>query len=72
MAIAKLKDCPKCGSDDVSLVAHDDGERDVYKAWCRECYFELDEYRPNRTQAAKAWNEIPREPNGARANGDKL
>jgi Zn ribbon nucleic-acid-binding protein len=52
MTIQKMKPCPKCGNDDLSIYTYDNGWRHVE---CDECFY-LGPGEGNKSEAVKQHN----------------
>ncbi len=52
MTVPKMKPCPKCKSTNVNATCWG-----MWKAWCRECLFEIDSFLEEK-DAIEAWNNF--------------
>lgn len=52
MTVQKMKPCPKCNSANVNATCWG-----MWKAWCRECLFEIDSFLEEK-DAIEAWNNL--------------
>ena len=60
MIVQKMKPCPRCKSTNVNAT-----NWGLWRAWCRECLFEIDSFLEEK-DAIEAWNNL--EPQGKGMN----